>query len=139
MNPSFAPMLSKLDVSRLEKSVLGADRRRVERDAALLALEERLDAALVVAASEVAPDVVTMNSRVTLEAPDGRRHTVTLVYPPSADATSGRVSVLAPLGRALLGARVGEVARFEVPGWPPRELRIIGIDYQPESAGDFDL
>lgn len=139
MNRSHAPMVTRLDVHRLESAVLAGSRRRGASDAALRALEERLDAAQVVAATEVAPDVVTMNSRVTLESVDGRRHRVTLAYPQDADAERGRVSVLAPLGRALLGARVGEVAHIDVPGAPPRASRIVDIEYQPESAGDFDL
>lgn len=139
MNPSQAPMVTRLDVHRLENAVLATARRRGASDAALRALEERLDAAQVVAATEVAADVVTMNSRVTLASVDGHRQLVTLAYPQEASAERGRVSVLAPLGRALLGARVGELVRVEVPGAAPRELRVAGIEYQPESAGDFEL
>lgn len=138
MNPSQEPVVTRLDVHRLENAVLGIARRRGARDAALRALEARLDAARVVAATEVAPDVVTMNSRVTLESADGRRRVVTLAYPEDADAERGCVSVLAPLGRALLGARVGEAARVDVPDSATRALRIVGIEYQPESAGHFD-
>ena len=134
-----APCVTRRDVARLEQSFLDVRRRVGTGDAALRALEERLELAYVVASAEIAADVVTMNSRVALEAPDGQSRTVTLAYPDAADAESARVSVLAPLGRALLGVCVGETVRFEVPGSSPRELRVVGIDYQPEAAGDFDL
>lgn len=139
MNASQVPVVTRLDVHRLESAMLGIARRRGARDAALQALEDRLEIAQVVAATEITPDVVTMNSRVTLESAGGGRQTVTLAYPQDADAERRRVSVLAPLGCALLGTRVDELAHVEVPGSAPRELRIVSIEYQPESAGDFDL
>ncbi len=140
MNTSHAPLVTRRDVARLEQSVLDSSRRRGAADMALRALEERLEAAIVVASAEIAADVVTMNSRVTLaDVAGGRRQTVTLSYPQDADAERARVSVLAPLGRALLGARVDETVTVELPGAAPRELRVVAIEYQPEAAGDFEL
>jgi regulator of nucleoside diphosphate kinase len=63
---------------------------------------------------------------------------LTLVYDADADAFGERVSVLAPLGASILGARVGDVVEWQSRRGP-RQLRIERILYQPEAAGDFDL
>jgi regulator of nucleoside diphosphate kinase len=81
-----------------------------------------------------------MNSTVVVEErPSGRRMTLTLVYPNDADAERSRVSVLSPVGRALIGARVGDVIEVVVPGNPSRELLVAELPYQPEANGRFDL
>jgi regulator of nucleoside diphosphate kinase len=103
-------------------------------------LFELLDAAQVVPANAIAADVITMNSKVTYEdGRDGATHTLTLVYPGQADVAGGRVSVLSPLGRALLGARVGARVEFETPAEGKRAIIVRGVAYQPEAAGDWNL
>jgi regulator of nucleoside diphosphate kinase len=64
--------------------------------------------------------------------------TYTLVYPNEADINKNKLSVLAPIGMALLGTRVGQIVKFDAPAGP-RRLKIERILYQPESSGDFDL
>lgn len=139
MSPAIAPCVTRRDVARLEHSVLDVRRRSGAGDVTVRELEERLESAVVVASEDIAADVVTMNSRVALESLDGTRRIVTLAYPGDAAAERACISVLAPLGRALLGARVGEFVRFDVSGFPSREYRVVDIVYQPESAGDLDL
>lgn len=106
---------------------------------ATLAVE--LDRAIVVGPDEVPPDVVTMNSRIRLR--DGRRTwTMTLVFPENADPEDDRISVLAPLGAALLGCRVGQIVSFHVSGGggaTERSCDILSVLYQPEAAGDRHL
>jgi regulator of nucleoside diphosphate kinase len=68
----------------------------------------------------------------------GESETYTLVYPDEADILAGRLSVLAPLGIALLGARVGQVVEFDAPAGA-RRLKVEKVLYQPEGAGDFHL
>lgn len=104
---------------------------------------ERLDAelhrAVVVAQRSVPPNVVTMNSEVVYEDRDTlATREVKVVYPKDADAARGRVSVLAPIGTALLGMRVGQTIEWLVPGGTKR-IRVVEIRYQPEASGDFDL
>lgn len=102
-------------------------------------LDAELHRAVVVGQREVPPDVVTMNSEVVYE--DLNTHqqrTVKLVYPKDADAATGKVSVLAPIGSALLGLRVGQSIEWEVPTGRKR-IRVVEIRYQPEAAGDYDL
>ncbi len=102
-------------------------------------LQAELERARVVAPEEVPPDVVTMNSRVTLrEAASGEEITCTLVFPGDADMAKGAVSVLAPVGTAILGYREGDTIEWTVPSGPKR-FSIEKILYQPEAAGDFEL
>jgi len=101
-------------------------------------LEEELDRAEVVAAEDIPQDVVTMNSQVRVLDMDARKETVyTLVFPPDADISRNRISVLAPIGTALLGYRVGDVIEWQVPAGMKR-LRIEEILYQPEAVGVLD-
>ena len=104
----------------------------------LSALESELDRAVVLSPDEIAPDVVTMNSRVRLR--DGRRTwNMTLVFPELADPDEGNISVLAPLGAAALGCRVGQRVEFRVPDGETRSCDILSVLYQPEAAGDRHL
>ena len=87
--------------------VLGERRPQADSDAAS-ALADVLMEARLVPHEDLPADRVAMNSRVTYEEhPGGRRRTVVLVHPAHADATVGRVSVLSPIGRALLGRQPG--------------------------------
>lgn len=103
------------------------------------ALRQELQRGRVVAAQEVPQGVVTMNSRVRVRHLDERvSKTYTVVYPADADIDQGKISVLAPIGAALIGARVGQVVEFSAPVGQ-RRLRVDKILYQPEAAGDFHL
>jgi regulator of nucleoside diphosphate kinase len=88
---------------------------------------------------EIPPDVVTMNSTVRVTDIDsGSTYTYTIVFPSDADYEKGKISILAPLGTALLGFRVGDTVDWNMPRGV-RRLRIDEILYQPEAAGDFHL
>jgi regulator of nucleoside diphosphate kinase len=94
-----------------------------------LALE--LDRAVIVAAEEVPGGVVTMRSRVSImDESTGERRQLTLVYPLEADIAANRVSVLAPLGTALLGYREGDVVEWKMPGGL-RRVRIEAVSQDP--------
>ena len=108
-------------------------RRRWE-ELHLVALAEELEDAEVVEPESVPPDVVTMRSRVrVLDMVSGQTATYTLCYPVEADLEAGRLSVLAPIGTALLGYREGDVVEWPVPGGV-RVLRIEKLLHQPEAA-----
>lgn len=96
-------------------------------------LQRELDGARVVEPHRVSRDVVTMDSTVRfLDLQNHRREVYTLVYPDEADLSDGKLSVLSPLGTALLGARAGDVVR--VPGAAgPRAIKIESILHQPEA------
>ena len=102
-------------------------------------LDFELRRARVVEPREVPADVVTMNSSVVYEDCDtSERREVRVCYPRDANVTAGRVSVLAPIGSALLGLRVGQSITWSVPNGTKR-IRVVEVRYQPEAAGDFHL
>lgn len=129
------------DMERLRALITASNAglRGDNRDRPFLAtLASELDRAVVIVADDLPPDVVTMNSRVRLR--DGRRTWVmSLVFPENADPEEGSISVLAPLGAALLGCRVGQHVTFRVPGGAERSCDILSVLYQPEAAGDMHL
>lgn len=109
----------------------GKDRLHLER------LREEIEGADIVPAALVDPDVITMNSRVKLRDLEGDSAAVyTLVYPNEADISRGRISVLAPLGRAMLGCREGDCIAFETPRGEKR-WKVEFLLYQPEAAGEL--
>ncbi len=102
-------------------------------------LDFELHRARVVEPREVPADIVTMNSDVVYEDCDtAKRRQVRVCYPRDANATAGKISVLAPIGSALLGLRVGQSITWPVPHRTKR-LRVVEIRYQPEARGDFHL
>lgn len=113
-------------------------RRATVRDQAgtqyLAALAGELQRASVVPRSQIPRDVVTMNSTVRLrDLETGEEETYTLVYPDEADIESDRLSVLAPIGTALLGYREGDVVEWPVPAGV-RRFRVEEVLFQPKSA-----
>ncbi|MBW8367532.1 MAG: nucleoside diphosphate kinase regulator [Arenimonas sp.] len=137
MNPSTLPpiTLSSLDVSRLE-SLLEAPEFR--DSPAAVALGEEIGRATVLPPERMPANVVTMNSTVDcVDDITGDTHPITLVYPSDADAAVGKVSVLAPVGTALLGLSVDQQIDWQGPGGRPLRLRVVAIRYQPEAAGDL--
>jgi regulator of nucleoside diphosphate kinase len=90
--------------------------------------------------SNATGNVVTMNSRVLFE--DVRtqeKGTVTVVYPADADPSSGKISVLSPVGAALLGESEGGEVELPLPHGQTRRIRIDSVLYQPEAQGDYAL
>lgn len=100
-------------------------------------LAEVIDAAERVTPQTVAPDVVTMLTRVRMADTAGAERVLTLCYPPEADPAKGFISVLSPLGTALLGLRVGDTARWHGADGRETALKLIAIDHQPEAHGDY--
>lgn len=98
-------------------------------------LEEELDRAEIVDVRELPPDVVTMHSVVRLRDLDsGELRTYRLVYPSEAGRGEASLSVLAPIGTALLGYRSGDTIEWAVPRGM-RRLQVLEVLYQPEAAG----
>lgn len=117
-----------------------------DRDFALLRLlgpsaelQQELDRAIVVSSEAMPPDVVTMGSRVRyVDETTGDRRTVEIVYPEEAEASRGRVSVLAPVGAALLGLSAGRAIEWEFPDGRLRRLRVeeVVLKPAPDAAPD---
>ena len=99
-------------------------------------LVSELERADVVDGRDVPPDVVTMNSRVMYEDLTSRKVTeVTIVFPQDADVQQGKVSVLAPVGTALLGLAEGDSIVWPFPDGSSRCLRVVAVTFQPEASG----
>lgn len=102
-------------------------------------LEEELEKAVVVEPENIPADVVTMNTKLRLrDEQSGAERILSLVFPADADFEKNRISVLAPIGTALLGYRVGDIIEWEVPSGT-KTFRIMETIYQPEAAGRFDV
>lgn len=103
-------------------------------------LEEELDRATLVAPEKVPSDIVTMNSRIRYhDIESGKDAEITLVYPKDANLEEGKISVLAPIGAALLGLRVGQTIEWPLPNGKRKKIKVSEIIYQPEASGDWDL
>ena len=128
-------IISDADRQRLEALIDSARTDARVREDYLAALEAELVRARVVPAGQVPADVVTMNSVVRLRDLDaGETEEYELVYPADADVSLNRISVLAPIGTAILGYRLGDVIEWPVPAGL-RRLRVEEVLYQPERAG----
>jgi regulator of nucleoside diphosphate kinase len=136
--PNGQPILTDADYDRL-KHLVESPRYRSAGPVPLAPLRNELHRGTVVAPAAVPRGVVTMHSRVRVR--DPRRtesETYTIVYPHEANLDDGKVSVLAPMGTALVGAREGSTVDFNAPGGR-RRLKVMKVLYQPEAAGDFHL
>lgn len=134
-NESTDLVMSSVDVDRIRSAAAVG----LQSDSMTL-LRDEISRAEVVPQTEIPPDVVTMNSRVKVcDAATGQTRELTLAYPKDANPDTGRVSVFAPIGSALLGLRVGQTIEWPLPGGRTKRLTVTEICYQPESAGDYHL
>lgn len=131
-NPSI--IVASEDRSRLLQLVAQVDGSDVAEQ-----LEAEVERAKVLPLSDVPDDVVVMDSELEYEVvTTGQRRRLHLVYPQDADSNLGRVSVLAPLGCALLGLRVGQQIDWRMPGGL-RRLRLLSVTRRlPAKAGGLD-
>ncbi|OQA23647.1 MAG: Regulator of nucleoside diphosphate kinase [Chloroflexi bacterium ADurb.Bin360] len=131
--------ITEFDRRRLAELLDELHRTGYTNREALQDLEGELSRAVVVAPQDVPPDVITMNSQARLYDLDAEEELVfTLVFPEDANLAEDKVSVLAPIGMAMLGYRVGDVFEWQVPAGISR-LKVLEILYQPEAAGDYHL
>ena len=131
--------ITKSDYERLsaliEKTREG---NRMDREN-LKKLEAELDRAEIVDAKDISKKVITMRSTVRLkDLVSGEANTYSLVFPSEADFSQGKISVLAPIGTAILGYKSGDTIEWPVPSGI-RKLKIDKILYQPEAAGNYEL
>lgn len=126
-------VISSLDAERLEQLIESLpDDAFPGREA----LEAELARAEVVAPKDMPPTVVTMNSTVRFKVQSSNEEfCLTLVYPKSVDGSGGKISILAPVGGALLGLAQGDEIEWPRPGGGNMRVRIEEVVYQPERAG----
>jgi regulator of nucleoside diphosphate kinase len=131
--------ITEFDLNRLRDVLQARINAKVRDRDHLNSLENELDRAHVVNPSEIPHDVVTMNSQVQIEDVDtGKENVYTLVFPSDADIAEHKLSILAPLGTALLGSQAGGTINWPVPAGM-RTMRIREVLYQPEAAGAYHL
>jgi regulator of nucleoside diphosphate kinase len=126
--------MTELDYVRISK-LLG---RQTDASDQLPAIHAVLDMADLVPSRDIAPDVVTMYTRVLVGGTDGGPvRELTLCYPGDANVGAGHVSVLSPIGAALLGVSVGGAAHWTSPHGQTESLQVLAIQFQPEASGDY--
>jgi len=128
-------LITRDDMARL-RELVRAGRRASRRDQSHLAeLDRELDRAEIIETEDLSSDVVTMHSAVRVRDLDSGRSVVyTLAFPADADIEQQRISVLAPIGTALIGYRAGDHVEWRTPGGTKR-LQIEEVLFQPEAAG----
>jgi regulator of nucleoside diphosphate kinase len=138
MNPRDI-YITEFDLNRLRDVLKARINSKVRDRDHLDSLENELDRAHVVDPSAIPHDVVTMNSQVRIVDVDtGMENVYTLVFPSEASIPEKKISILAPIGTALLGSRAGGTVDWPVPAGM-RTVKIKEVLYQPEASGDYHL
>ncbi len=132
-------MITKYDYDRLSELLSVANEFSYRDRSDLKQLGNELQRATIVESQNIPADVVTMNSKLRLR--DMARNAemvITLVFPKSANIDKGMISIISPVGVAILGYSVGDLIEWEVPAGK-RIFKIEEILYQPEAVGDYHL
>lgn len=125
-------VISSLDMERLEALLDTLPAAQARAQQGLLAELARAD---VVDPEAMPPDVVTMNSRVRFVLDDAGEHEMLLVYPKDIDGSPDKLSILTPIGNALLGLRAGDGIAWSRPDGATCVVNVRAVVYQPERAG----
>lgn len=128
-------IISSLDADRLQRII---DNLPASSSAVGERLEEELARADIVEPKQIPSTVVTMNSTVRFKVDSSdEEFTMTLVYPKDVDVAKNKISVLAPVGSAMLGLKQGAELEWPKPGVGTLKVRIEEVTYQPERDGDY--
>lgn len=127
--------ISSADLERIESVLGSASSKRLP---VLDQLREELDRAKIVEPEDMPPGIITMNSSARcVDETSGKEYHFTLVYPSDANVDQNRVSILSPMGSAMLGLAKGQSIEWELPGGRKLKLRVLEVTYQPESEGEY--
>ncbi|NCC27198.1 MAG: nucleoside diphosphate kinase regulator [Gammaproteobacteria bacterium] len=128
-------ILSTTDAARLERLLDALHETEFPGKADL---EAEISRAIVMDAKDIPPKVVTMRSTVKFRIdPSAEERCLTLVYPNEVDESGQTVSILAPVGSALLGLSEGDEIDWPKPGGGTLRVRLDEVTYQPERAGQY--
>jgi regulator of nucleoside diphosphate kinase len=131
--------MTEFDLRRLKQLLVQTDVFQHPDKKNFKDLEGELARATIVEPHAIPPTVVTMNSKVRFKDLGSEEETVySIVFPEEANIAEGKISIVAPIGTALLGYKVGDTVEWTVPAGQ-RRLKILEILYQPEAAGHFHL
>jgi len=127
------------DMKRLRELIMVAKEFGNKDKKYLRDLEDELDKGEVVNSRDIPDNIITMNSKVRLRDINTQKEMICwLVFPDDSNADQGKISILAPIGTALLGYKVGDIIEWKVPAGLTK-LKVEEILYQPEAAGDYQL
>lgn len=130
-------IISKTDADRLNELLASLPDNAFP---GMAELEGELERAEIVDSKDMPSTVVTMNSKVRFRVSSSQTEfCLTLVYPKDVDASGGTISILAPVGSALLGLSQGDEIEWPRPGGGKMRVRIEEVVYQPERSGDYHL
>ncbi|HCH00387.1 MAG TPA: nucleoside diphosphate kinase regulator [Vibrio sp.] len=130
-------ILSSLDSERLYSLIDSLPKNSVP---GIEELEEELSRAKIVEPNEIPESIVTMNSTVRFFVESSQKEfELTLVYPKNVASNGKTISILAPVGSALLGLSIGDQIEWPKPGGGFLKVKITEITYQPERAGDYQM
>jgi len=137
MNKKPDITISSLDADRLYDLIDSLPKNKL---AGIQELEEELTRATIISPQEMPSNIVTMNSTVRFFVePTQKEFELTLVYPKNLDANGKTISILAPVGSALLGLSIGDEIEWPKPGGGNLKVKITQITYQPEMSGNYQL
>lgn len=128
-------VITQLDADRLEALLDNLPESNFPGKAQL---ERELERATIVAPQDVPGDIVTMNSKVLFRTGEGKEFSLRLVYPKDAAASPDNLSILAPVGSALLGLKEGDSIAWPVHGGT-QDVTVIQVTEQPEREGNYVL
>ncbi len=133
MNKSKTIIVTQADYNKLMDLIQSLSHEERASRPALKELESELQRAEVTSDEDVPDDTITLNSRAILEDVQSKDQLdLTVVMPEDADIDTGKISILAPLGTAMLGYRVGDEFEWEIPAGRTR-YRIVSLAFQPEA------
>ncbi|WP_292757429.1 nucleoside diphosphate kinase regulator [Methylophaga sp. UBA2689] len=135
MNSQPDIIISELDYSRIDNLLRATAGIATNIKSALLTELERAE---LVAPEQIPANVVTMNSQVKFSViSTGVTFTLKLVYPKDMDDSGNTISILAPVGSAMLGLKEGDEIDWQDGQGGMLQVRIEAIEYQPERAGEY--
>jgi len=127
------------DIKRLSELIKVAREFGKEDEIYLRDLEEELNRSKVVESKAIPENIITMNSKIRIRNLDTNEEMIfKLVFPDDADSSQEKISILAPIGTAVIGYKVDDIIEWKIPVGIAR-LKIEEILYQPEAAGDYHL
>ena len=129
-------VITKIDADRLDLLLEGISGQSFPGKPQLQA---ELARAKIVESKDVPPNVVTMNSTVAFRTGEGKEFSLKLVYPKDSDGSPEKLSILAPIGSAILGLKEGDSISWPVHGGVSVDVQIIKVTEQPERDGNFAL
>jgi len=130
--------ITNSDIKRLQELIKTAREFHTEDEIYLKELEKELNRSKVVDPKKIPKDIITINSKVSIEDLDtNKKEIYWLVLPVDADPDRNKISILTPIGTALLGYKTGDIIEWNVPGGI-RKLKIKKLLYQPEASSDYN-